>query len=299
MFDILLSFIFIILLGYLAKDRIFKKEDKEIFSKFVFNFSLPSLVFSSLYTNSIQGSFWKIIIGVWIIGIIVSIMVLIIGKFLKLPNPTLGSFFLISFCGNVTYMGYPIIEKVFNSEGLIYGIIYDQLGLIPMIYTYGIIILQFLTMGNKINFKLALKRLLVNPPLWGLVLALMLRNISIPNYIIDATKTLGRVTSPMMMFLLGLSLEKSSKNSHYLALFVGIAFKLLFLPYIANQVNHLLGIGGIGGKVMILQSAMPAMLLTLVLSIQYGLDYTFSSQAIFYSTLLSIVTLNFWIGVIK
>lgn len=299
MFEILLPFIFIIFLGYIAKDRFFKKEEKEVFSKFVFNFSLPALIFSSLYGNSPQGDFWRISLGVWITGILISLIALFLGKLLRLSKPTLGSFFLISFCGNVTYMGYPIIEKVFSPEGLSVGIVYDQLGLIPLIYTYAIIMVQYITSEEGVKWDLALKRLFINPPLWALILAFILRNIPLPSFLIEGTKTLGRVTSPLMMFLLGLSLEKSGKNNLYIPLFIGIFLKLFLLPLSSYFLNPILGIKGLSSSVMLLQSAMPSMLLTLVLALQFNLDYSFTSQVIFYSTLLSLITLNLWIGVIK
>ncbi|MGB9857044.1 MAG: AEC family transporter [Dictyoglomaceae bacterium] len=298
MVETILTLMFIIFIGFWAK-RIFKKEDKDTLSKFVFSFTMPALIFSSLYKNPPEGSFWEIIVGVWIISIIVGTIALIIGKILKLPRTTQASLFLVTTGGNVTFMGYPILEKLYGNSGLTLGIIYDQLGMITFIYIIGFLIIQFLTTEGDFSWKFISKRFISNPPLWGLIAGLLLKPVPFPNFIIESVSLLGRATTPIMMFVLGLSLEKPKESNKIFPIVSGLILKLIALPFFAYLLTFLLSIHGLSAKVFVIQSAMPSMLFSLVLAIQFNLDYVFTSQVIFYSTLLSLITLNLWIEVIK
>lgn len=298
MVEIILTLVFIIFIGFYAK-RIFRKEDRDTLSKFVFSFTMPSLIFSSLYKNPPEGDFWKIIVGVWIISIIVGFISLTIGKILNLSKTTRASLFLVTTGGNVTFMGYPILEKLYGNSGLTLGIIYDQLGMITFIYIIGFLVIQILTIEGDFNWKLIFKKFISNPPLWGLIAGLILRSIPFPNFIIDGISLLGRATTPIMMFVLGLSLEKPKEKNNILPITWGIILKLIALPFFAYIFTLLFPLHGLSAKVFVIQSAMPSMLFSLVLALQFNLDYIFTSQVIFYSTFLSLITLNFWIGVIS
>ncbi|MGB9810954.1 MAG: AEC family transporter, partial [Dictyoglomus turgidum] len=88
-------------------------------------------------------------------------------------------------------------------------------------------------------------------------------------------------------------------NKSIMGVSVGVLLKLILFPLFALITAKLLNLSDIPLKVTVLESAMPSMLTALVLSLQFNLDYVFTSQVITYSTLLSLITLNLWIGVIK
>lgn len=304
MLKVLITLIIISLLGYLGKkNNLFKEEDKEVISRFVYNFSLPSLVFYSIYTNPPKLYFFNVVWIEWLTSIIIGLLSIIMGFILRLRRETIASLFLVSIGGNVTFMGYPIMEKLFGLEGLTLAIIYDQLGMIVFVYTIGIIVISFLTSFKNLS-KPAIynitNKVINNPPLWGLIFGLLFRHITIPDFLVDSLSILGRATTPLMMFLLGLSISKPKKESRsIIGITSGVFLKLIIFPLFALIFSKLLKIEGIPLKVTVLESAMPSMLTALVLSLQFGLDYNFTSHVITYSTLLSLITLNLWIGVIK
>lgn len=304
MLKVLITLIIISLLGYLGKkNKLFKEEDKDVISKFVYNFSLPALVFYSIYTNPPKLHFFNVVWVEWLTSIFVGALSIIIGFFLKLKRETIASLFLVSIGGNVTFMGYPIMEKLFGLEGLTLAIIYDQLGMIVFVYTIGIITISLLTSAsnlNKMTFYNTINKFINNPPLWALILGILLQHVSIPDFLIDSLLILGRATTPLMMFLLGLSISKPEKETKSIVgITLGVLLKLFIFPIFALIFSSLLNISGTPLKVTVLESAMPSMLTALVLSLQFNLDYKFTSHVITYSTLLSLFTLNLWIGVIK
>lgn len=302
MLKILITLIIISLLGYLGKKYLFKEEDKEVISKFVYNFSLPALVFYSIYTNPPQVSSFKVVITEWIISFIIGFLSILFGLMLKFKRETIGSLFLVSIGGNVTFMGYPIMERLFGNQGLTLAILYDQLGMIVFVYTIGILVISLLVKSKTTTDRRfsGIGKILINPPLWALIAGFLFQRINIPDFILESFSILGRATTPLMMFLLGLSLSKPYKdNKSIIGVSIGVILKLILFPFFALIVAKLLNLNDIPLKVTVLESAMPSMLTALVLSLQFKLDYAFTSQVITYSTLLSLITLNLWIGVIK
>uniref|UniRef100_A0A7C3WVW8 AEC family transporter n=1 Tax=Dictyoglomus turgidum TaxID=513050 RepID=A0A7C3WVW8_9BACT len=299
MSKILITLILISLLGFISKKyKIFREEDREIFSKFVYTFSLPALVFYSIYSNPPQISLDKVVLVEWIVSIVIGILALLIGFVLNLNKKTIGSLFLVSIGGNVTFLGYPIMEKLYGNQGLTVAIIYDQLGMCLFIYTIGIILISLLS-AQKINFNFIVKKVLNNPPLWGLILGFIFSPYKLPDFLIDSLSILGKATTPLMMFLLGLSFSKPQKNNRStLGIFSGITLKLLLFPFLALILSRVLGLSDVPYKVTVLESAMPSMLTALVLALQFDLDTIFASHVIVYSTLISLITLNLWIGVV-
>ncbi len=299
MSKILITLILISLLGFISKKyKIIREEDREIFSKFVYTFSLPALVFYSIYSNPHQISLYKVVLVEWIVSIVIGILALLIGFGLNLNKKTIGSLFLVSIGGNVTFLGYPIMEKLYGNQGLTVAIIYDQLGMCLFIYTIGIILISLLSV-QKINFNFIVKKVLNNPPLWGLILGFIFSPYKLPDFLIDSLSILGKATTPLMMFLLGLSFSRPQKNNRStLGIFSGITLKLLLFPFLALILSRVLGLSDVPYKVTVLESAMPSMLTALVLALQFDLDTIFASHVIVYSTLISLITLNLWIGVV-
>ena len=300
MIKVLITLIIISLLGYLGKKYLFKDEDKEVISKFVYNFSLPALVFYSIYTSPPQISSFKVVITEWITSFLIGAISILLGFILKLNKRTIASLFLVSVGGNVTFMGYPIMERLFGNQGLTLAILFDQLGMIIFIYTIGILVINLLVSSEDTKGSIGLWKILQNPPLWALLAGFLFQKINIPDFILDSFSILGRATTPLMMFLLGLSLSKPYKdNKSILGVSFGLFLKLILFPLFSLFIAKLLNLSGIPLKVTVLESAMPSMLTALVLAIQFNLDYVFASQTITYSTLFSLITLNLWIGVIK
>jgi len=300
MIKTLITLIIISFLGFLSRTfQIFKQHDTETFSKFVYNFSLPALVFFSIYSNPPQGAFLKVAIVEWATSFIVGAISILIGVLLKLKRETIASLFLVTIGGNVTFLGYPIMERLYGSEGLSFAIIYDQLGMIIFVYSIGIAVINFFTSQKEFRFKNSIKKILLNPPLWGLIAGLVLQPIKIPDFLLESFSILAKATTPLMMFLLGLSLEKPESKETYLPVSIGVILKLFVFPLFALLLSYLFNLSGIPFNVTVLESAMPSMLTALVLAIQFKLDYPFSSHVIAYSTLLSLITLNLWMEVIK
>ena len=106
-------------------------------------------------------------------------------------------------------------------------------------------------------------------------------------------QTVGGMTTPLSMIILGSSLAmypfRQSVSDLWSYLYAGA--KLLLLPAVVYAVWALSGADPYMGDLMVLSAAMPAGSMVLMLALQIGHDSAFISRSIFVSTLLSAATL--------
>jgi len=188
---------------------------------------------------------------------------------------------------NAGFMGLPILGAVFGDIGILYGSIF----LIPMrilMWTSGLSL--FTSMGGKDK----LKNLVTHPCMIAVALGVIYVFIplSLPAFLSYAIIWVGEMTRVMPMIIVGAILsgvklkESLDKYCFYFSL-----FRLIVIPAIMFTVLSLLGLDPVVIGVTVLMAAMPAALVTAILSEKYGKDAAFASKTVFISTILSIITL--------
>ncbi len=152
--------------------------------------------------------------------------------------------------------------------------------------------------------RLDLRRLLLNPPLIALVLALMLllepfarlrHQLQIPLEIMQA---IGRATIPVSMLLLGAHLgrrTRSGKDKKAHALLLGLRLGVIpaLLLLLCYLLPHLLEPSA--RRVLILIGSMPGAILAVVLSDIYAADADFAARHILVGHLLWLITGPAWL----
>ena len=105
---------------------------------------------------------------------------------------------------------------------------------------------------------------------------------------------------PLMLFAVGLSLDwKLSLANRMKNISVIVVSQLLILPLVALAMASLFGFTGDTKTALVLEAAMPTMVIGLVLCDRYGLDTKLYAAAVTLTTLLSLVTLNVWYLVLQ
>ena len=289
--ETIIPIIAMILLGYVLKrTNVLKAEDAVSLNKIVINIAIPSLIFLAIYKVNL--SILPVVAPIPLIcisvGIISGLIAYLILTFRNYPNKTKWSVVSTSALFNSGFLGYPVVLGVFGTNGFIRAIFYD-LGSMILFISFGVFFL--LMLGGK--YSDILKRSLLFPPLWGIILGLLLNFLNIPlGYIISQTLTyLSGAAIPLIMISLGLSMEfRGIKEYIGLASLVS-TIKLGIAPLIAFIIVIILGMGGLEKSVTVLEAGMPSAMLGLVLAITYELDIKVSAACIFLSTVLSMVTL--------
>lgn len=289
--ETILAIIIMVFLGYgMRRSGLLKYGDAKSLNKIVVNLAIPSLIFMALYRMEISviPSLMPISMICIIIGFISGLIAYFWGKFQGYSKKTLWSIMLPVIMLNSGFLGYPIALGVFGVNGLVRAIFYD-LGSMLVFIGLGIILLVIFggTKGDVI------KRALLFPPLWGIILGLLANYFNVPiGFVVsDVLTFLSGAAIPLIMISLGLSLElKGIKEYLSDAAFVSIV-RLIISPALAVLIVALFGLSGLERTVTIIEAAMPSAMLSVVLAITYDLDIKLTAACVFFSTILSLITL--------
>ncbi len=262
--------------------------------------TIPALVISSFSTLDMDAQRLKNGLLMLIISYLLIFFLIFLGKlcakFLGLRGVTASAHTYLTACGNVTFMGYPIITAILGTEGLYYAMLY-VLANDTVIWVLSVYSIAKCTGKKHENM---LKKLL-NPSTISLLLGflVMLFNVKFPPAILSPMQTLGACTIPLSMIFIGITLAtiKFSKLLNCLKGFVIVLVKMLLVPGVLISLMPLFDSFGIisatGIVVLILQCAMPSTSIYAVLSKTYGGDPEYAAQNIMITTGMSFFTIPF------
>ncbi|MCO6411401.1 MAG: AEC family transporter, partial [Thiogranum sp.] len=106
---------------------------------------------------------------------------------------------------------------------------------------------------------------------------------------------LERGVVPLMLFSLGLSLEWDRAHWRNLPAVVPVVLiRLLIVPAAIVLFSSMIGLSGEWREAVVLETAMPSMVLGIVFCDRFNLDVGLYAAAVTITTLLSILTLPLW-----
>jgi predicted permease len=135
------------------------------------------------------------------------------------------------------------------------------------------------------------KKILLSPVLLALLASLIILfyKIEMPSFINSFAKILSGLVIPLVLLALGMSLSKINIKNLKIGLLLGL-FKIIIGPIIGLLVVYLLNLDGIVAKVVILQSTMPAAILTYLIASENNSYDQEIGAAVFVSTVASIIS---------
>lgn len=210
-----------------------------------------------------------------------------------------GAVMLASAFPNVTYLGLPILTELFGDWAASIAIQYDLFACTPLLFTVGIILAQ--KYGTKAHSEGILTGLVKLPPIWAALLAVVLNLSGVPMHssVSWVLEQFAQMVIPMMLFAVGLSLDwKLSLANRVKNVSVIVISQLLILPVVALAMASLFGLTGDIKTALVLEAAMPTMVIGLVLCDRYGLDTRLYATAVTLTTVLSLITLNIWYSIL-
>jgi len=246
----------------------------------------PALVINSLYRNDLPiASSLALLEGFVITSGAIYLVVRLLGKIAKFSSASTTALVAVSLFPNNGNMGLSVVSFAFGTEGLARAVIY-MLGASILMFCFGPAILrgQGFVSGLKLIFKL--------PLIWAIAAGLALRifTVNIPFQLDIGIQKVGEAAIPIALILLGMQLAKTRFALGFLEL-LAASIRLLVAPTIAYTVGNFLQLTGLDLQVLVLQSAMPTAVSSLVLVNEFGGDQGFTARAIVTSTLLSFVSI--------
>ena len=223
----------------------------------------------------------------------------LISKILKLKSGRKTVFEVTFTFSNTIFIGLPINEIVFGSEGL------------PYLFTFYIITLAgFWSLGA---FELAkasplhsdgisIKKIF-SPGLIGVLIggAVVELNISIPVALDTALRYLGNLTVPLSLLVIGANLVVFTKGIAKITADEAIILigKFIISPLYMFLLLHFFHIGGLAFRVFMLTASMPCHMQTSILAEYYEVEGPYASKLVSLSTLVCLITIPIYVTLLK
>ncbi len=272
------------------------EETRKVLTSLVYYVLLPALILDVMWRSKIDDSaFHYSILGV--ACIVFGIMVVwLYSRVFSLPRPQLGAVILATSFPNVTYLGLPVMVKTFGEWSKAVVIQLDVFAASPMLLTVGIMIARYYGRSSN-NSSQMFVILATVPAFWvaGIGLALNFKGVQMPEWVAGVLKTLAGGMVPLMLFSLGLAISWSSlrwRNIPYVL--PAIVIKLALMPLFAWYLVGFLTFSGQTKVAVILEMAMPSMVMGIVFCDRYKLDSSLYAMIVTVTTLLSLLSLPFW-----
>lgn len=275
-------------------ERIFHLDIKTL-SKLNFYLFSPAIIFSLLYETAISANLIGKVLLFFAVFMILQYSVVEIVVRLRGYSPTMRSSMKNSvlFYNSANY-GIPLNQLAFagNKETLgIQVLIMMMQSLIPN--TYGV----YSVNSHKANMKEVWKTIFTMPVIYVIPLAFLMRGfeIPIPDPIQTPLNYVSEAFIGMALLTLGVQLGQMEwKISKSLAIDVSISglLRLVGGPLLAWLVVTIMNLDSLTAAALIVSSAVPTSLSSVLLAVEFDNEKEFASQAVFVSTLISIFTVT-------
>ncbi len=282
----------LLLVGYAcARLKLVGPEFNKGLSKLVMNVFLAATILNSVINKELSMTGGEIVfaIGMSTLAMLISIGIAYITPFiLGIKTGDRGMYRLLVAFMNTAFVGYPVVTAVFGEEQLFLA----SLSNIPfnlLLYTVGIMLL---TTGEKGGFKL---KKAINAPIIATLTAVLIFSLRIPVPAIleDICSTLASATVPLSMMCVGISLGPVSVKEALTQprLYLLSLVRLIICPLAVWFVLHFFISDPIMLGVIVAIMSTPTAIVCTILGLEYGRDGIESSEEIFISTALSMVTI--------
>ena len=292
-FQTMLKLFLLLILGFvLFKCHIFDEYTNKKISALIVNVASPMLIISSL--AGVEGSNKSIVFLMIGAGILMYIGFIILGKIINRIFPFPKKDWPVYECmvvfANTGFMGYPVLLDVFGQEAVFYASLI-HMAFNFFVYTYAI---MCLTKGDDSEFKLNFKQLLTPGIILSFVgIFIYLFDIQLPSVLMDTINSVGSLTAPLSMMMIGSSLavypikDSFTDWRSYVFAFV----RLMIVPFVTMIMCRLLHIDAYYANITIITNAMPVGSMVLMLATQYNANVKIVTRNIVVSTLLSVITI--------
>ena len=288
-----LTIIIMIMIGYfLAYKKIFDEQAINLITTIVINISLPMMMLNTILNNFTKQKLISDSSGLVLPFLAIGscfIIAKLFAKVVKVKSNRRGLFISMFFNSNTIFMGIPVNLALFGEKSVPYVLLY-YIANTSFFWTLGIY--EIAKDGDKKGlkfFSINFVKKILSPPLIGFLvgMVLLLLNIKLPSFIMDTSKYLGNLTTPLSMFFIGASIYLANLKSVKFSLDIVwiLIGRFVVSPLLVILILPMFPIPQLMGSVFIVQAAMPVMANSAIIARAYGSDYNFASLMIAISTI--------------
>lgn len=294
--------IVMIAIGYILRKRHwFHHTFSENVSKLITNVALPCSIFYSVLkyldmnvlkelSNRLIFTFASVIIGY--------VTAYIVIKIFKIRRGRRGVFYNAVVNANTIFIGLPLNMALFGEEASKYYLMYYITNTIS-IWTLGYILLENDSIEEKESKGGFNPKKLFSPPLIAFVAAfiVLVLGISIPKPLVETTKYLGNIVTPLALLYIGIVLADAGLHSinfdldTILALLGRFVFSSIVMVALLKVAGQFMQLDSLEIKTFVIQSAAPVFAALPILTNQTEGDIEYATNVVTTSTILFVVVI--------
>ncbi len=300
MLDVLVQMAGLILCGIgwrrLAPAGLHPVQTRKVLTSLVYYLLLPALVLSVLWQAELGNTTFFIALSAIVTVITGFLLSLLVCRLWKTRPAVSGAVILATAFPNATYLGLPVLEATFGSWARSVAIQYDLFACTPLLFTLGVLVAaRYGTATAGAHHMVG--ELLRIPALWAALLAVLLNYLDLEMHTVvgGVLDMLERGVVPLMLFSLGLSLEWNRAQWRKMPSVVPVLLlRLLLIPALVALFTSVIGLTGELRAAVVMEAAMPSMLLGIVFCDRYNLDVGLYASTVTVTTVSSLATLPLW-----
>ena len=271
-------------------------QTRKVLTSLVYYLLLPGLVLSVLWEAELGNTTFLIALSAAFAVLTGFLLSLLVCRVCKARPAARGAVILAAAFPNVTYLGLPVLEATFGPWARSVAIQFDVFACTPLLFTLGVLIAARYGTAAAGEHNMS-RELLRIPALWAAVVAVSLNLLDVEMHTLLAgvLAMLERGVVPLMLFSLGLSLEWNRAQWRKLPPVVPVLLlRLLLIPALVSLFASATGLSGELHAAVVMEAAMPSMVLGIVFCDRYNLDVSLYATTVTVTTVLSLVTLPLW-----
>ena len=295
-------FVIILLGGFLKRIGLLTEGFTSVADKLVFKVALPVQLFRDIATMDIRADFsWKFVLfcmaattfmfaACWILGTV----------FLK-DKRMVGAFAQASARGSAAILGIAFVENIYGNSGMTPMMI---VAAVPLFNIYSVIILTVTSSDGKLNgalIKKTLKGVVTNPIILGIAAGMVWSLLCLP-YPTILSKSVSYVAStatPLALLVLGATFRGREALNKIGPTICAAMLKLVIIPAAIFPIAIMMGFTGSELVAIMIMLASPTTVTCYIMAKNMGGDDILSASVVMTATLLSSISLTFWVFLIR
>jgi hypothetical protein len=251
---------------------------------------VPSLIFTSLLQVDFRGGLPLQIAAFGFLSTMVLLaLALAVSRLLRMDRPTTSAMMLTTAFPNSANYALPVILFAYGQAGVTIGLL-----LVSVQSVYATTLALLVASSGKASIGGAIATVFRLPLIYAVIAALVLNltQVPVPHPLTAALAVPGQAAIPLLLTVLGMQLGTTTKMEEPSRIVVAVVLRLFVGVLVGAALTGILGITGLARQVLIVGSAMPSAVFTIVMASEFDARPRFVTDVVIVSTLVSIATVT-------
>ena len=302
--NVLILFI-LMFIGYtLGKKQVIKHSSINDLTNLLIDVSIPATIIASMirpYSEDLMKDAFRVLLIMTVYHLSVVLIAYLITKIIKVDKKDAGGWIFGMVFSNNGFIGFPLMYAIYGKEGLFIMAMGNIIQNI-LIFSLGV---KLITMNYETTEKIRIKNIIFTRQNAAILIGMILfiGEVSVSAPIVSLLTYLSNLTVPLSMIVVGLSLSRykvkdmfTDKEAYRLTV-----FRMLIVPLFMLLIFKLTNISAnndIPYAIMFYTAVLPSPALLAIMAERYNTSTTFSSRCVFLTTLVSVITVPIFAGLL-